>query len=89
MNRFAEMPEEYFSALGYGEFRPVISAEEIKKQKKKSDRKRLRSYNRRVEIYLSAYSKDRIQSSEEDLIRMLTGKKKPKKALEVITETQS
>jgi len=89
INQYASLPEQYFSALGYGEYRPVISAKEIKKQKKKNDRQRLRSYNRRVEIYFSAYSKDKTQSSEEDLIEMLTGKKKKRQEIEVVKEETS
>lgn len=45
LSQFANIPEENFSALGYGEFRPVVP---------NSD-EATRAKNRRVEIYLDAF----------------------------------
>ena len=41
MNKHAGMPEKYFSALGYGEFRPVIDVSNISdfKEKQKEELK--------------------------------------------------
>lgn len=45
LSQFAGIPEENFSALGYGEFRPVVpNSDEFARAK-----------NRRVEIYLDAF----------------------------------
>ena len=52
MNQDIKMPEKYFSALGYGEFRPVIDVTNIYDNREK---KRARAMNRRVEIYLDAF----------------------------------
>ena len=76
MNKYAAMPFKYFSALGYGEHRPLISISSIKNKKTRKEKDRLREYNRRVEIYLDAFSRDKIKSNEEELIQMLSGKKK-------------
>ena len=56
MNEHASMPEKYFSALGYGEFRPVIDVNKISDFKEKQ---KARAKNRRVEIYLDAFLKNR------------------------------
>ena len=45
---------------------------------------RLREYNRRVEIYLDAFSRDKIQMDEEQLIESLSGKKRKKKEVEPV-----
>ena len=76
MNKYAAMPLKYFSALGYGEHRPLISISSIKNKKTRREKDRLREYNRRVEIYLDAFSRDKIKSNEEELIQMLGGKKR-------------
>jgi len=56
MNKHAGMPEKYFSALGYGEFRPVIDVSNISDFKEKKEG---RAKNRRVEIYLDAFLKNK------------------------------
>ena len=76
MNKYAAMPLKYFSALGYGEHRPLISISSIKNKKTRREKDRLREYNRRVEIYLDAFARDKIKSNEEELIQMLGGKKR-------------
>ena len=78
MNKYAAMPLKYFSALGYGEHRPLISISSIKNKKTRKEKDRLREYNRRVEIYLDAFARDKIKSNEEELIQMLSGKKRKK-----------
>lgn len=56
MNKHAGMPEKYFSALGYGEFRPVSDVSRIVDAK---ERQEARARNRRVEIYLDAFLKNK------------------------------
>ena len=62
MNKHAGMPEKYFSALGYGEFRPVVDVSNISDFKEKQ---KGRAKNRRVEIYLDAFLKDKIYTEKE------------------------
>ena len=57
MNKHASMPEKYFSALGYGEFRPIIDVATINDYK---DKEKARAKNRRVEIYLDAFLKNKM-----------------------------
>ena len=57
MNKHASMPEKYFSALGYGEFRPVIDVATINDYE---DKEKARAKNRRVEIYLDAFLKNKM-----------------------------
>lgn len=45
LSLFAQIPQEKFSAMGYGEFRPVVANVDASS----------RSKNRRVEIYLDAF----------------------------------
>tara|TARA_A100001011_G_C14035685_1_gene725631 strand:- start:261 stop:845 length:585 start_codon:yes stop_codon:yes gene_type:complete len=52
MNKNALMPEKYFSAMGYGEFRPVVDIEPTLSYSEKLE---ARAENRRVEIYLDAF----------------------------------
>ena len=52
MNKYALMPEKYFSAMGYGEFRPVVDISTISGFE---ERVKARAINRRVEIYLDAF----------------------------------
>ena len=52
MNKHVGMPEKYFSALGYGEHRPVIDVSKISNF---TEKQRARAMNRRVEIYLDAF----------------------------------
>ena len=56
MNKHAGMPEKHFSALGYGEFRPVIDVSKISDFE---ERQKGRAKNRRVEIYLDAFLKNK------------------------------
>ena len=58
MNQYAGMPEKYFSALGYGEHRPVIDVSRISNFK---DKKKARALNRRVEIYLDAFLNEKVK----------------------------
>ena len=52
MNKNALMPEKYFSAMGYGEFRPIV---DIQPQLNFREKQEARAANRRVEIYLDAF----------------------------------
>ena len=56
------MPEKYFSALGYGEFRPIVDINSIKGN---LDRSKARAINRRVEIYLDAFITDKTYTEKE------------------------
>jgi len=58
MNKNANMPEKYFSAMGYGEFRPIIDINSISSFKEKAE---ARASNRRVEIYLDAFIKEKVK----------------------------
>ena len=62
MNKHAGMPEKYFSALGYGEFRPVIDVSNISNFREKQ---KGRAKNRRVEIYLDAFLKNKPYTNKE------------------------
>ena len=62
LNQSAEMPEKYFSALGYGEFRPIIDIDSIKGN---LDKSKARAINRRVEIYLDAFITDNTYIEKE------------------------
>ena len=62
MNQSAEMPEKYFSALGYGEFRPIVDINSIKGN---LDKSKARAINRRVEIYLDAFITDKTYTEKE------------------------
>ena len=62
MNKHAGMPEKYFSALGYGEFRPIIDVSNISDFK---DKQKGRAKNRRVEIYLDAFLKNKPYTEKE------------------------
>ena len=87
MRRNASMPEKYFSALGYGPFRPLISVPTIRSKKNMRERDKLREYNRRVEIYLDAFARDKTQTDEQELINRLTGKKRIKQVEVSIEQT--
>ena len=56
MNKNALMPEKYFSAMGYGEFRPIVNIQSSLGFKEKQE---ARAANRRVEIYLDAFITDK------------------------------
>ena len=62
MNKYAAMPEKYFSAMGYGEFRPII---DVKLISNIAEKKKARAVNRRVEIYLDAFLKKKMISEIE------------------------
>ena len=55
LSEFSRIPESKFSALGYGEFRPVIPISSIGKNA--VDIRNARAKNRRVEIYMDAFIK--------------------------------
>jgi len=61
--KYASMPEKLFSAMGYGEFRPIIPVKDDSTgQVMIIDRQALRDArgkNRRVEIYLDAFLKQK------------------------------
>jgi outer membrane protein OmpA-like peptidoglycan-associated protein len=59
MNKYAAMPEKYFSDMGYGELRPIIDVKSISNYDEKN---KARAINRRVEIYLDAFLKQKVQS---------------------------
>ncbi len=54
LSTYAAMPEKHFSALGYGKFRPIIDIESLTTSAKIAE---ARATNRRVEIYLDAFLK--------------------------------
>jgi len=62
INKYTAMPEKYFSAMGYGEFRPIIDVKSISNYAEKN---KARAINRRVEIYLDAFLKQKVQSEIE------------------------
>ena len=62
MNEDVGMPEKYFSALGYGEHRPIIDIGAIKDNLNKEE---ARAVNRRVEIYLDAFIEDKAYIENE------------------------
>ena len=62
MNEDVGMPEKYFSALGYGEHRPIIDISAIKDY---SNKEEARAVNRRVEIYLDAFIEDKVYVENE------------------------
>ena len=62
INKYTAMPEKYFSAMGYGEFRPIIDVKSISNYDEKN---KARAINRRVEIYLDAFLKQKGQSEIE------------------------
>ena len=59
LSQLAEMDEHYFSALGYGEFRPKVNIENIKDRVELEE---ARAENRRVEIYFDAFIKSKKES---------------------------
>ena len=61
LSELAEMDEHYFSALGYGEFRPKIDLKNIKGRVKLEE---ARAENRRVELYFDAFIKSKNESLE-------------------------
>ena len=61
LSELAEMDQHYFSALGYGEFRPKFSLDNIKNR---AELEEARAQNRRVEIYFDAFIKSKKESVE-------------------------
>jgi len=61
LSELAEMDQHYFSALGYGEFRPK---RDITKIKDRAEIEEARAENRRVEIYFDAFIKSKNESFE-------------------------
>ena len=61
LSELAEMDQHYFSALGYGEFRPK---RDISKIKDRVEIEEARAENRRVEIYFDAFIKSKNESIE-------------------------
>ena len=61
LSELAEMEQHYFSALGYGEFRPK---RDVTKIKDRAEREEARAENRRVEIYFDAFIKSKNESFE-------------------------
>jgi len=57
LSKYAQLDEKFFSAMGYGEFRPIIETEGIKNSVALQD---ARGKNRRVEIYLDAFIKEKV-----------------------------
>ena len=57
LSELAEMDQRYFSALGYGEFRPAVDVNNVMRDPQKLAE--ARAYNRRVEIYFDAYLKNK------------------------------
>ena len=55
LSDFSRIPESKFSAMGYGEHRPVLSISSIGKNS--VDIRKARAKNRRVEIYMDAFIK--------------------------------
>ena len=55
LSEFSKIPERKFSAMGYGEYRPVIPISSIGKNA--VDIRNARAKNRRVEIYMDAFIK--------------------------------
>lgn len=59
LSQYAEMDEGLFSAMGYGEFRPIV---DVRKIRNRAILENSRATNRRVEIYLDAFIKQKINA---------------------------
>ncbi len=57
LSKYAQLDEKFFSAMGYGEFRPIVETASMKNSVALKD---ARGQNRRVEIYLDAFIKKKI-----------------------------
>jgi len=57
LSKYSGIEEQNFSALGYGEFRPILDVENLNSSAQKSE---ARAINRRVEIYLDAFLKQKV-----------------------------
>ncbi len=60
LSELAQMEQHYFSALGYGEFRPKREIDNIKDR---AELEEARAENRRVEIYFDAFIKSKNESA--------------------------
>ena len=58
LSTYAEMPQRLFSAMGYGKFRPIIDVDQLKSKEQINE---ARAQNRRVEIYLDAFLKNKTE----------------------------
>ena len=58
LSTYAEMPQRLFSAMGYGKFRPIIDVAQLKRKEQINE---ARAQNRRVEIYLDAFLKNKTE----------------------------
>ena len=61
LSELAEMEQHFFSALGYGEFRPKVIINNIKNR---SELEEARAQNRRVEIYFDAFIRSKNEKVE-------------------------
>ena len=52
------MPQRLFSAMGYGKFRPIIDVAQLKSKEQINE---ARAQNRRVEIYLDAFLRNKTE----------------------------
>ena len=70
--KYASMPEKLFSAMGYGEFRPIIPIKDDSTGKimivDKNALRDARGQNRRVEIYLDAFLKQKVSTIEHEIL---------------------
>ena len=62
LSEFSKIPESKYSAMGYGEFRPIVDVKLISDYKEKTE---ARAINRRVEIYLDAFLQQNVMSEIE------------------------
>ena len=58
LSTYADMPQRLFSAMGYGEFRPIVDVAQLKNKEQINE---ARAQNRRVEIYLDAFLKNKTE----------------------------
>ena len=58
LSKNAQIPEKEFSAMGYGEFRPVVAIDTLEQSPLLIDEAKAK--NRRVEIYLDAFLKTNV-----------------------------
>lgn len=70
LSTYAQMPERLFSAMGYGQFRPVIPVKDDSTGKlligDKQALRDARGKNRRVEIYLDAFLKKKANAITDE-----------------------
>ena len=70
LSTYAQMPERLFSAMGYGQCRPIIPVKDDSTGKimivDKKALREARGKNRRVEIYLDAFLKQKVNGITEE-----------------------